>query len=192
MNQSTVKLQLNKLVYKSKLLIVYNCNYMYICFFKIIYMKFSVQLHKIMTHFGLSTTELADKILVPKATISHLISERNRPSLEFIMKLHTHFPVLNLEWLIYGREPFLISNNNFEKPVVPSPLEVNKTEHPTETISTDSTATENDIPIEKKISSKKSLAISENDLSFETKSTAEIDSIIVFYRDGSFKRYIQQ
>lgn len=155
-------------------------------------MKFSVQLHKIMTHFGLSTTELADKILVPKATISHLISERNRPSLEFIMKLHTHFPVLNLEWLIYGREPFLISNNNFEKPVAPSPLEVNKTEHPTETISTDSTATENDIPIEKKISSKKSLAISENDLSFETKSTAEIDSIIVFYRDGSFKRYIQQ
>src|SRR5690606_13877346 len=72
-------------------------------------MKFSKQLQKIMHHFGLSTTELADKILVPKATISHLISERNKPSLEFIMKLHTTFPTLNLEWLIYEKEPFLIT-----------------------------------------------------------------------------------
>ncbi len=71
-------------------------------------MKFSKQLQKIMQHFGLSTTELAEKILVPKATISHLISERNKPSLEFIMKLHTTFPTLNLEWLIYEKEPFLI------------------------------------------------------------------------------------
>ena len=72
-------------------------------------MKFSSQLQQIMTHFNLGTTELADKILVPKATISHLISERNKPSLEFIMKLHTHFPSLNLEWLIYGKDPFFFS-----------------------------------------------------------------------------------
>src|SRR5690554_2681061 len=78
-------------------------------------MKFSEQLQQIMVHFGCSTTELADKISVPKATISHLISERNKPSLEFIMKLHTRFPSLNLEWLIYGKEPFLVTDQSASK-----------------------------------------------------------------------------
>lgn len=152
-------------------------------------MKFSEQLHQIMTHFNLSTTELAEKISVPKATISHLISERNRPSLEFITKLHTNFPSLNLEWLIYGTEPFLSSRINFEKSEISSPEKIKQEENSTDTIP--SPTVENNISVEKNYS-KKNLAISENDLSFASKITADIDSIVVFYSDGSFKRYTQQ
>ncbi len=153
-------------------------------------MKFSKQLQKIMQHFGLSTTELAEKILVPKATISHLISERNKPSLEFIMKLHTTFPTLNLEWLIYEKEPFLITDiyqNQTEKDqtettVLNEILEV-KTMNEIEK--------EDQIKIESEESEPKNINQNitenqENILSFQSK---EIDCIVIFFNDGSFKKY---
>lgn len=143
-----------------------------------------------MHHFGLSTTELADRILVPKATISHLISERNKPSLEFIMKLHTTFPTLNLEWLIYEKEPFLITEihpksiekDQIETPVLDEILEV-------ETINEieNENQSENEIEeIEPKNISQNITENPKNILSFQSK---EIDCIVIFYNDGSFKKY---
>lgn len=142
-------------------------------------MKFSLQLQKIMEHFALSTTELADKIFVPKATISHLISERNKPSLEFITKLHTHFPTLNLEWLIYGNEPFLIEekkavNHQAMNDSDPFKIDENFADQ------TNLNITESKNIIENVVVNK------EKDLSFTPK---KIDSIVIFYNDGSFKQY---
>lgn len=153
-------------------------------------MKFSKQLQKIMHHFGLSTTELADKILVPKATISHLISERNKPSLEFIMKLHTTFPTLNLEWLIYEKEPFLVTEiypksiekDQNETPVLDEILEV---ETVNEIESEDQIESQPE-EIEPKNISQNITENPKNILSFQSK---EIDCIVIFYDDGSFKKY---
>lgn len=153
-------------------------------------MKFSKQLQKIMHHFGLSTTELADKIMVPKATISHLISERNKPSLEFIMKLHTTFPTLNLEWLIYEKEPFLITENDpksIEKDQIETPVlnEILEVETVNEIENEDQS--ENEIEeIEPKNISQNITENPKNILSFQSK---EIDCIVIFYNDGSFKKY---
>lgn len=162
-------------------------------------MKFSNQLQQIMEHFSLTTTELADKILVPKATISHLISERNKPSLEFIMKLHTHFPSLNLEWLIYGKEPFLVGGiveEKVEKSISTSaPISLLFQENEEEKI--DEKVNQNLIEevseknlerhskVEEEIPIKIFPLINEN-------SNRTIESIVVFYSDGSFKRYTQQ
>ncbi|SEH73923.1 Bacteriophage CI repressor helix-turn-helix domain-containing protein [Paenimyroides aquimaris] len=146
-------------------------------------MKFSSQLQKIMHHFSLTTTELADKITVPKATISHLISERNKPSLEFIMKLHTHFPTLNLEWLIYGKEPFLITENFVQK---------NEPEEKPVAVLNEKTDLETTPEMEDEIEShpenieQNTSKKEENILSFQSK---EIDCIVIFYNDGSFKQY---
>lgn len=153
-------------------------------------MKFSKQLQKIMHHFGLSTTELADKILVPKATISHLISERNKPSLEFIMKLHTTFPTLNLEWLIYEKEPFLVTEihqktiekNQNETDVLDEILEI---ETVNEIENKDQSENQKE-EIEPKIINQNITENPKNILSFQSK---EIDCIVIFYNDGSFKKY---
>lgn len=153
-------------------------------------MKFSKQLQKIMHHFGLSTTELADKILVPKATISHLISERNKPSLEFIMKLHTTFPTLNLEWLIYEKEPFLVTEIH-QKTIE---IDQNKTDVLDEILEIETVneiENENESENQKEEIEPKNINqnITENPkniLSFQSK---EIDCIVIFYNDGSFKKY---
>lgn len=153
-------------------------------------MKFSKQLQKIMHHFGLSTTELADRILVPKATISHLISERNKPSLEFIMKLHTTFPTLNLEWLIYEKEPFLVTEihqKSMEKDQNETPVlnEILEVETVNEIENGDQSENETE-EIEPKNISQNITENQENILSFQSK---EIDCIVIFYNDGSFKKY---
>lgn len=143
-----------------------------------------------MHHFGLSTTELADKILVPKATISHLISERNKPSLEFIMKLHTTFPTLNLEWLIYEKEPFLVTEihqktiekNQNETDVLDEILEI---ETVNEIENKDQSENQKE-EIEPKNINQNITENPKNILSFQSK---EIDCIVIFYNDGSFKKY---
>ncbi len=149
-------------------------------------MKFSKQLQKIMHHFGLSTTELADKISVPKATISHLISERNKPSLEFIMKLHTTFPTLNLEWLIYEKEPFLITEIH-QKPSKEILNEIPFLNENSELEFANETEIEDSIEeIEPKNINQNITENQENILSYQSK---KIDCIVIFYSDGSFKKY---
>ncbi|MDR1984696.1 MAG: helix-turn-helix domain-containing protein [Prevotellaceae bacterium] len=50
----------------------------------------------------LSPARFADIIGVQPANISHIISERNKPSLDFIQKMLKSFPQLNVEWLVAG------------------------------------------------------------------------------------------
>jgi len=51
---------------------------------------------------GFTMTEFADLLKVQRSSISHLISGRNKPSMDFLEKLVEHFPGIDLKWLISG------------------------------------------------------------------------------------------
>ena len=51
---------------------------------------------------GLKSSQLADNIGVNRATISHILSGRNKPSIDFFQKLLHNYPELNANWLITG------------------------------------------------------------------------------------------
>ena len=51
---------------------------------------------------GLKSSQFADKIGVNRATISHILSGRNKPSIDFFQKLLTAYPGLNANWFITG------------------------------------------------------------------------------------------
>ena len=51
---------------------------------------------------GLKSSELAHIIGVNRATISHILSGRNKPSIDFLQKLLSVYPKLNSNWLITG------------------------------------------------------------------------------------------
>ena len=67
------------------------------------FQKMKERLLKIITAEGLSPALLADKIGVQRSGISHILSGRNNPRMDFFQKLLTHFPKLNAEWLILGQ-----------------------------------------------------------------------------------------
>lgn len=51
----------------------------------------------------MSPTQFANAIGVQRATLQHIISGRNEPSLKIIMAIHNSFPDVELEWLLNGK-----------------------------------------------------------------------------------------
>lgn len=51
----------------------------------------------------------AEMIGVQQSTLSHILNDRNKPSLEVVMKVHQTYSYVNLEWLLYGRGEMLAS-----------------------------------------------------------------------------------
>ncbi len=51
---------------------------------------------------GLKSSVLADNIGVNRATISHILSGRNKPSIDFLEKLLHSYPNINANWLVTG------------------------------------------------------------------------------------------
>lgn len=56
---------------------------------------------------NISPSQFADEINVQRSNISHIISGRNKPSLEFVKKILDRYKEINTEWLINGVGPML-------------------------------------------------------------------------------------
>ena len=67
---------------------------------------FVARLEEVLDFYGLTASSFADRIGVQRSSISHLLSGRNKPSLEFVMKVVKTFPEVNLYWLLNGKGSF--------------------------------------------------------------------------------------
>ena len=65
--------------------------------------EFADRLLKIMEQHQLSASAFADRIQVQRSSISHLLSGRNKPSLDFVMKVVKEFEDVELYWLLNGK-----------------------------------------------------------------------------------------
>ena len=62
------------------------------------------RIKKIITDNNLSNSEFAEKIGIPKSSVTHLLSERNNPSLDVIIKISETFDDISTDYLIFGYE----------------------------------------------------------------------------------------
>ena len=67
---------------------------------------FANRLKKVMEYHQLSPSSFADKIKVQRSSISHLLSGRNKPSLDFVLKVTKEFKDVELYWLLNGKGDF--------------------------------------------------------------------------------------
>ena len=65
------------------------------------------RISKVIGYSALSLSEFADEIDVQRSSISHITSGRNKPSLDFLIKIKNRFPDLEWEWLIEGEGEML-------------------------------------------------------------------------------------
>ena len=77
--------------------------------------EFVLRLKKIMTYYNENATSFSEKIGVQRSSISHILSERNKPSLEFILKVLSSYQEINLYWLLNGQGDFLINDSKPQK-----------------------------------------------------------------------------
>ena len=85
---------------------------------------------------NLTASSFADEIGVQRSSMSHILSGRNKPSLEFIQKVISRYPKVNADWLISGvtsTEKMEVPNNKIkleEKSKSPAPtLSLNSSKH---------------------------------------------------------------
>ena len=143
---------------------------------------FIKRLELILEYYNLNASSFADKIGVQRSSMSHLLSGRNKPSLDFILKIIEVFPEVDLYWILNGKGEF---------PKVETSIE-NKIENIKET--SVSTSTLSFPKMDNLFSEMKEIATetkTEEIISTLNKSetVSEIEKIVFFYKNGTFKIY---
>jgi len=126
--------------------------------------QFAKRLNILMDYYEISAALLAEKIEVQRSSISHILSGRNKPSLEFVLKILKAFPEVELYWLLNGVGHF---PKQVEIPA--SAPDLFTASKPNEIIK------EATKPIIKSVE--------------KAEIEGEIERIVVFYRNGTFKNY---
>ena len=67
------------------------------------------RIRQLMEYKGLTSTQLADSIEVPRAIVSHILSGRNKPSLDVVVKIMSTYREVNRNWLLLGEGNMLIA-----------------------------------------------------------------------------------
>jgi len=148
------------------------------------------RIKKIMDESGLSASKFADKIGVPRSGLSHVLSGRNKPSLDYIVKILNAFPRLDPNWLIRGEETEVkidLEQRKADTSIYPnrdsqlnsSLAKVNK-----------KMGGQADKLVKKIIKESKDAPEERNDVNSKVNSTASVvERIVYFYSDGSFQEY---
>lgn len=135
----------------------------------------------ILDYYSLSASTFADKISVQRSSLSHLLSGRNKPSLDFILKIIEAFPEVDLYWILNGIGTFPKSNPSdksiFNEPIkVDAPTPISNIEEQGNLFN----------EVDKKEDFKKT-AVDEHRIISSNQS--KIDRIVIFYSDGKFEEY---
>ncbi len=128
------------------------------------------RLQKVIDFYGISASAFADSIGVQRSSISHILSGRNKPSLDFVMKIVDAYPEVELYWLLNGdgKFPKELENKQVNISTTPSPPTLFEKENL------------QPAPIQELPVSKKTNEIFKN---------SSISRIVIFYKDGTFEEY---
>ena len=129
------------------------------------------RIEEIRRNHQLSAAGFASRIGVQRSAMSHILSGRNKPSLEFLMKVYEAFDEVALDWLIIGTSTPTPPKENVD-------LFKSLDDEPNEP---QTTSLEN--PIAQKIDFQKQASI-------PTEESASLREIIYLYSDGSFERFL--
>ena len=151
------------------------------------------RIKQLITTKGLTSARFADMIGVQRSGISHILSGRNKPSLDLLNKMLFTFPDISADWLITGQGDMLRSETKkspstgelfppgdekrSEKVVEPDNM--NREEDPPEYVTKKDTANKAAL-IEKQQKDQGNIPGEEG---------KEIEKVVIFYTDRTFREY---
>ncbi len=149
---------------------------------------FGKRIQKLMEYYSISASGFADAMGVGRSSISHILSGRNKPSLDFVLKITEAYPEVELYWLLYGQGFFPKSEITPKKNESTTPI-------PIPTIPLEEDKTEQDLfsqPERNNNIQKENIDDSDNIKDIPIKSVyteKEVHQIVIFYKDGTFDFY---
>jgi transcriptional regulator with XRE-family HTH domain len=153
---------------------------------------FIKRLEIILDYYTLSASSFADKVGVQRSSLSHLLSGRNKPSLDLILKIVQNFPEVDLYWILNGKGSFpkgeIKNEFNFNAPTSSKLIyeDENKIDSNPDLFSEEIKQSKNPIfeNLENNFSNTGNMT--------HLKNASEIDRIVIFYKNGSFKNYLPE
>jgi transcriptional regulator with XRE-family HTH domain len=150
---------------------------------------FIKRLEIILDYYSLNASSFADKIGVQRSSLSHLLSGRNKPSLDFILKILDVFPDVDLYWILNGKGTFPKSELKID-PIVAAPTPIINNQRASNQIEKTADLFSEELPNKKNPIEEK---LAPNFLNTQNsglqKNNLEIDRIVIFYTNGTFKIY---
>src|SRR5690554_2810064 len=143
------------------------------------------RLQILMDKEGLSPVRFAEIVGVQRSSVSHILSGRNNPSLDFIQKILLAFPEVSCDWLISGKGSVYR--------VLPTASEEQQGKKPETLPSATGSAQKNlfstSISMDSTIPEPSHASPSPLGEALKVVGESEIEQIVVFYKDKSFRSY---
>lgn len=132
-----------------------------------------------------TSAQFAEEIGVQPSGVSHILSGRNNPSLDFVLKMLHRYPNLSTEWLLFGREPMfrtILEPTLFDQPSIDE-----RSVKQVQSVNDEKTVIPNSG--QESLSDYVGIAESANASSNPVKDGKVIDKIVILFRDRSFREY---
>ncbi len=147
------------------------------------------KLLKLMKYEKLSSSRLAEILEIQPSSISHILSGRNKPSFDFLVKILRRFPTLNPDWLLLDSDQMYrqsdelaaLKDNQVIAPISTSTIQAGSSEHRQNNSSNDSTVANNN--------STKRTTPTELPFANNQNVNKTIERVIVLYSDKSFEAF---
>jgi len=154
------------------------------------------RLQKIMDMENLTPAQFSELMSIQRSAVSHLVSGRNKPSFDLLLKLIQRFPTLNLDWLMTGKgKPYKSSETSMSEnasrtlPVI-FDQNIQTPDKETQTIDNEVETAENEEQHPSEISTNSSSSSDDGEKSQSQRvisASRNIMRITVFYSDGTFE-----
>ena len=144
------------------------------------------QIRYLMEHYDLSATHLADKLGIQRSTISHLLSGRNNLSIDLLRRIISNFPDINEAWLLSGHgSPLKQDVKSFKDNVMKDSIQDGFNTNVNKESGNDNYTSVNRTTINQTSNTN----VNNTALKEINVNSAEIEQILVFYTDGTFKYF---
>ena len=146
------------------------------------------KLLKLMKSEKLSSSRLAEILEIQPSSISHILSGRNKPSYDFLVKILRRFPTLNPDWLLLDAEQMYRSNEELDRRINDTNTQSSQTTSSAEKMIVNS---KNALNPKKESSQNSTNRPIENIAAVANIATdgRTIERVIVLYTDKSFEAY---
>lgn len=134
----------------------------------------------VMEHEGLTPSKFAEAIGIQRSAMSHIISGRNNPSLDVLIKILERFTYVDSDWLLFGKgemmrehvltNPDLFTNTTINPSIVQEPSEYRK-----------------EIRVETPVNTIKQPVIEQ--IVLPEKNNRNVSKIMIFYSDNTFETF---
>ena len=138
---------------------------------------------KIMEREGLTPSKFAESIGIQRSAMSHIISGRNNPSLDVLLKILERFTYVDSDWLLFGKgemirehvltEPNLFTNTT----IIPSNVQ-------------DSPEYRKEIRVETPVNIQKQPVVEQ--VICQEKPSKNVSKIMIFYSDNTFDTFVPE